>query len=227
MLRVEERLLALQPQLGLVRLQERLQLLLVAPVRTDERVALHLLRVHARPRLIEHALPHGLAVRSDAVRRPRRLVGIFRRQRLRRVAVTMSLHVVVAVDEQLLDRLAVGAPVLGEHLEPRLPHELQLVHEPAVRHVARDDHAVGLAVAEELQRPLEHRHLLLVVDVDVAQDAECQLGRDAIHCVRRPVRTGRDAIYCVRRTRIGRSKLRPSQQKSCAACCRARQEHSP
>ena len=101
--------------------------------------------------------------------------------------VVAALHVVVTVDEQLLDVPPVPSLVPGEHRIPGIRHDLQLIAHARVGHVACDDHAVHVALAEIGERLLERAR--------VAEDAKVPLRGvymnvrdDAYAQVRRPRR---------------------------------------
>ena len=172
-LRVEKRLRA--RQLAAVALEERgdralLQVAVVVVVmHAHELVALHCLHVHRRIVLVEHALPAlGHVQREDVV-----AVLLLRDAELLRGTIVPAVDVVVARHEDLLDVLAVGTLVAGEHAPPRFAHAAQLRVEPAVGHVAGDQHGVHLLVAEISQGLLEDvARALPARDVDVGEDAE-------------------------------------------------------
>ena len=54
--------------------------------------------------------------------------------------------------------------VVGEHLEPGVCNELELVHEPLVGYVANDHHGVRLLVSEPLKRVDECRRVVILCE---------------------------------------------------------------
>ena len=90
----------------------------------------------------------------------------------------LSLEIVVAVDEQLLDRSSVPPRrAIGKDPEPRLAHALKLIHHAVVGHVTCQHDAVHALLVKPAQRLLELLRVaellkiaLRRVDVDVADD---------------------------------------------------------
>ena len=132
------------------------------PVRTDERVALDGLLPDGRIRFLEHAFPCGGAVGGD---------GVFR------FRIFGPPDIMVAVDEQLLDRLSAQPLAVRERLLPRIGHMLQLRDEPLVGHVARDHHAIDALVAkprERLEKCFRSIRTRRLAHMHVAHHAESQ-----------------------------------------------------
>ena len=185
MLHVEERLHAVER----VRVEELLQprdvervgvahavLVEVHEVREHEVEPLHALAHDRREVLIERGLPLLGAVVEDDVAALQQPVGVDAVLFVVRedAGEERRLGVVVAVDEQLLDVLAVGTLVAGEHGAPDVAERAQLGDGAVLREVAAGHHAVGLARVHVLERVAQHVRAVRIrrQEVDVADHPE-------------------------------------------------------
>ena len=141
-------------------------------MREHEVEPLHALAHDRREVLVERGLPLLGAIVEDDVAALQQPVGVgtvflvvFERARIER-----RLGVVVAVDEQLLDMLAVGTPVAGEHGAPDVAERAQFGNGAVLREVAARHHSVGLARVHVLERVAQHVRAVLIrrQEVDVA-----------------------------------------------------------
>ena len=129
------------------------------PLEENELVALHFLDLNGLVLLVEELLPDALAVADERLFRG---LLVNRKLNLRELGpmVEISVYIVVAGDEKLLDMTAVGALVVREHLVPDVCDALKLAYEPLEAEVARDNHAVHLLRIEPLERLAEVRALV-------------------------------------------------------------------
>ena len=193
-LHAEERTRPVQVELGRVRGGVGRDVLLVSPVRAEERVPLHLHRIDGLPLQAERALPRlGLASADRALPRGGDLLGVLGGRPPQ--GPFPGEAVVVAVHEDRLHARAVQALVVGEHLAPHLAHTVQLGHLPRIGHVAGDHDGVHAALAEILQRGAERAggagdvavlRLAVVADVDVAHHAKAERRTRRRHVGERP-----------------------------------------
>ena len=195
-LRVEERFAVSEVELSGVRLKEGVEVLLVPPVRADERVALDGLGPDRAVRLVENALPHLGAVFS-VVDCSGLEVGF-----VLALVPAPAANVVVAVHPQLLDVASVRCLAVREHAPETVGRSLDLLDAPGVRDVACDQHAVCAVVAEILKR-LDQRVLVAApFEMYVAQHSERHVWRSSGHCWhglavgnRHSTRSGKCACY--------------------------------
>ena len=96
------------------------------------------------------------------------------------MTVGVAAAVVVAVVEQIGDRLAVAAPVARKHLEPGVGDELQLRSGTVVGKVAADEDTVGAPLVERAQSLFPAGGVVARSDVNVAQNAEFHLKRTLV-----------------------------------------------
>ena len=207
-LHAEERTRPVQVELGRVRGGVGRDVLLVSPVRAEERVPLHLHRIDGLPLQAKCALPRlGLASADRALPRGGDLLGILGGRSPQ--GPLPGEAVVVAVHEHRLHARAVQALAVGEHLAPDLSHAVQLGHLPGVGHVAGDHDGVHAPLAEILQRGAERTggagdvtvlRLAVVTNVNVAHHAEAERRTRRRHVGERPrVKRrprGREAAAC-------------------------------
>src|SRR5574344_2377202 len=179
MLRVEERLRTLQ----LVRMggEKGIELLPRMPLRAEDLEALHVLDPNRLVLLVEARLPcprAALLAVADRVRDPLGLLPL-----LRAAVPGPAVHVVVAVDEELLHAPPVRSRVVRKNPVPGVCGVLELGDPPPVRDVARDHDAVRTVVAKVLER-LDEPVRLEVLDartdhMHVADDAHAHLRASA------------------------------------------------
>lgn len=173
MLNVEEGL-PVGLQFGVVLLKEVGQsrdMVLVLPMRADEVVTLDCLHPDGLVRLLETLFPGLFALRSDALRFSRRSPDV-----LDGSAPTVGLHVVVAVDEELLRLFPLQTFVLRKDLEPSVCHDLQFGKQSLVGHVAGYDNAVHLQTTEVFEGVDERLGSVCAAKMNVAHDADDQVG---------------------------------------------------
>ena len=157
MLRIEKRLFRiklllrhefLKPGNVVARAVARLAL---GKMRKDEVISLDGLAYNGRPFLMEAVFPNSLAVvQRDDEFFHRRFIGIILHAWLA-VAVGVAAAVVIAVMEQIDDRLAVAAPVVRKNLEPGVGDELQLRSRAVVGKIAANQDSVGAPLVERPQ----------------------------------------------------------------------------
>ena len=146
------------------------------PLEEDEFVALHFLDLNGLVLFVKKLFPHALAVADERLLRG---LLVHWELHLRELGpmVEISVHIVVAGDEKLLDMAAVGALVVREHLIPDVCDALHFLDKPRKAEVTGDNHAVHLLCVKPLERLAEVRTLLDCRHMDVAQDAEPEPAR--------------------------------------------------
>ena len=117
------------------------------PLEENELVAVHFLDLNGLVLLVEELLPDALAVADERLFRG---LLVNRKLHLRELGpmVEISVYIVVAGDEKLLDMAAVRTPVAGEYLVPDVGDALHLLYEPRESEIAGDNYAVNLLRVE-------------------------------------------------------------------------------
>ena len=173
MLDIEEGLLSLQ--FSPMRLQEgrhAFDMLPVAPMGSDEFVALHLFQVDGLVFFLEIFLPDGCPVVCDSLF-PDQLLLLLLGDNAGQV-VMMALHVMIAIHKQLLDPTAVRGLVFREDPVPGRCHSLQLAFQTGIGHVTRNDDTIGSLVVKIAECLLQGFRMLGMTDMDITHDTDAQ-----------------------------------------------------
>ena len=172
MLDVEERLFA--SQLGIMLLEELLKsrdVILILPMCSDEVIALNRLHPNGLIGFPEALFPSLCSLRSDALS----LRDLFS-DALYRTSPSVSLHIVIAIDEKRFSPLPVQAFVLRKDLEPRVGNHLKLRDEPLVGHIPSNDNTVHFVLAEVLECVDESLSSICTTKMNVADDSDDEVG---------------------------------------------------
>ena len=88
----------------------------------------------------------------------------------------VTLHVVIAIDEESLRMFSVQPLVIGEYTVPSVCHHFQLGFQPLVCHVTRYDNTIHFQAAEVLKGMFKGYGSLCAADVDITDNTNHQIG---------------------------------------------------
>ena len=135
----------------------------------DDRVAVYLLVPDWSVVLVKAALPCGSGIFAN-----RMVESLIAEKLFRRIAVLVSLPIMVAVDEKPLYVASVRCLVVGKHRLPCTRNSVELIHEPVVGNVSADYDAVNALVPEPFQGSAKHllamKHGRTILDVHAYMD---------------------------------------------------------
>ena len=172
MLDIEEGL-AVGLQFGIVLLEELLEswdIILILPMCSDEVIALDCLHPNGLERFLEALLPSLRPLRSDALS----LCRLFS-DALYGASPSVSLHIMIAIDEERLRPFAVDTFVLRKDLEPSIRNRLKLWKESLVGHIASYDDTIHLEPTEAFKGMDERLGCICAAKMDVAHNADDEI----------------------------------------------------